>query len=439
MEIDIKRIIIILAIIVFILVLSIILIITKSEKKINENTAASPGKKDEEIVIQENIKEVTSRNDYYSVKTCINKYYSYYNEIYNSEYDDSYAKKAVIGMLDEAYIQDKVITESNIKQKLTQINKTIVKIDKMYVKQNNKEMFTYYVTGKIKNQISKESLDFELMVKINMKDRVFSLIPTDYITQKYGNIQNIIDGMIDENIDVTITKNEYNIFDYASITDEQYVQDLLRDYQDDIVYNIDNAYEKLDSDYKKIRFGTIDSFKSYIKDNAKYLIIAQINQYQRTNYTDYNQYVCMDKKGDYYIFKETGIMEYKILLDNHTIDLPQFTEKYNSTRNENKAAMNIEKFKDAINTQDYKYAYEKLDTSFKEKNYPTQESFEEFVKNKLFDRNNFTYTDIEEKNGLYIFKLVVSDLTAKVKENLTLNVVMQLNEGTDFTMSFSID
>ena len=265
----------------------------------------------------------------------------------------------------------------------------------------------------------------------------FEIFPYEYMEKNNCTDIEDMDNFKDE-IE-SIKKNSENTFKIQTISDEAMMKEYFDTYKYLLMYDKTELYNVIDEEYKKNKFENENKFVEYTEKYYNRLISSVLSSYSIDEKDGIKYYVIKDQYGNYYIFEETAVMQYKLLLDNHTIDLPQFTEKYNSTRNENKAAMNIEKFKDAINTQDYKYAYEKLDTSFKEKNYPTQDSFEEFVKNKLFDRNNFTYTDIEEKNGLYIFKLVVSDLTAKVKENLTLNVVMQLNEGTDFTMSFSIE
>lgn len=56
------------------------------------------------------------------------------------------------------------------------------------------------------------------------------------------------------------------------------------------------------------------------------------------------QYICVDQTGKYLIFKEKSIMDYEIILDTYTIDLPEFVEQYNSSSEDKKVQFNIQKF-----------------------------------------------------------------------------------------------
>ena len=59
-------------------------------------------------------------------------------------------------------------------------------------------------------------------------------------------------------------------------------------------------------------------------------------QYQKSVYNDYTQYVVLDENGRYYIFKESSVMNYSVLLDMYTVELQEFTDKYNSAKGEEK-------------------------------------------------------------------------------------------------------
>lgn len=50
-------------------------------------------------------------------------------------------------------------------------------------------------------------------------------------------------------------------------------------------------------------------------------------------------------------------MNFTVILDTYTIDLPEFTEKYTKASDEEKVLLNIQKGFTAINDKDYRYVY----------------------------------------------------------------------------------
>ena len=129
-------------------------------------------------------------------------------------------------------------------------------------------------------------------------------------------------------------------------------------------------------------------------------------------------------------------MKYNIILDPYTIDLQAFIKEYNTSSNTMKVAMNIDKIKQAINDKDYKYVYSKLDETFKVNNYPTIDKLKDYIAINFFEKNEFSCENVEDKNGTYIFKIKVSSANNESVEEKYINVIMRLNSGTDFVMSF---
>ena len=441
-----EQLIILISVIVVILGMTIVLHVVRERRKADisltdPNNGAQGLAKDEKE--EKKFKLESARNRYFAVERCINKYNDNIKElypddnIYYTEIDDEFKienAKSLYHMLSEESIKDLEITKENI---YTKVKGGEMHISALYVKELENNISEYIVFGKLKAYADNKLYDYGYIINVDFNNMSFEIYPYEYMVKNnYTSIEKLEDF---KETTESIKKYSDNTISLKNVSDEEMIEKYFSIFKYMLMNDKQELYSVLDEEYRDNRFNNENEFLSYVTDNYNRLISSVLTNYNIEQKGDIKYYIIQDQYGNYYIFEETDLMQYKILLDNHTIDLPQFTEKYNSTRNENKAAMNIEKFKDAINTQDYKYAYEKLATSFKEKNYPTQSSFEEFVKNKLFYRNNFTYTDIEEKNGLYIFKVVVGDLTAKAKEDVTLNVVMQLNEGTDFTMSFSLE
>ena len=62
-------------------------------------------------------------------------------------------------------------------------------------------------------------------------------------------------------------------------------------------------------------------------------------------------------------------MQFKVLLDTYTVDQQEFIKKYDSASDNEKAGYDINKFFDAINANDYTYAYNCLAESFKQNNF----------------------------------------------------------------------
>lgn len=131
-------------------------------------------------------------------------------------------------------------------------------------------------------------------------------------------------------------------------------------------------------------------------------------------------------------------MDFKMILDTYTIDLPQFIEKYNQANDETKVALNLQKVFEAINDEDYNYVYNKLDDTFKQNNFPTLESFEEYVKNNFYSKNTITKANYTMENDMYVYGLNISNADNE-NEFITKEFIVKLEEETDFVMSFNIN
>lgn len=180
------------------------------------------------------------------------------------------------------------------------------------------------------------------------------------------------------------------------------------------------------------------------KDYAEYYAFKEehedlgVKSYLKLEYDEYVQYVCADIYENYYIFnvKEPG--NYSVIYDKHTVDIPEFTRKYRGASNQIKMGMNIEKFFDAVNTEDFSYAYKVLAESFQKNFYPTQRTFEDEIKQKLFRYNNVEYNNYTEEGDILVYRITVKDRT-NGENNRDMTIIMQLKEGTDFVMSFNLE
>ncbi len=444
----IKKIIIIL--LILLIIVAIVLGAVILYRNNQENIEFDPPQEDIQIDIQKEVKRVDIRNNFYAVRTCVEKFYSYLTETDESDYGivdeeveqtieaaQNQSKQAVYNMLDDNYIQDRGITEENVSEQFPQIASSDVIIDDMYVSAQTESMYAYFVSGKLRNRTTWENTDFTLMLKVDMQNRTFKIVPADYITEYVDQIQ--IGQELNLDIGTSIEKNDFNIFDYENISIETYITDMFNEFKNDMMYDYESAYELLNEEYKNKRFETYEEFQSYAEDNYRNSVIMSLSQYQRNEYDDYTQYICVDQNGEYYIFNETGVMDYTVILDTYTIDLPQFVEQYNNSQDSEKVLLNIQKVFEAINDHDYRYVYNKLDATFKANNFPTEESFEEYITNTFFDNNSIGYQEYQTRGDLHIYTIVVSDADNADSAEVTKQFIMQLGEGTDFVMSFNIE
>ncbi len=205
------------------------------------------------------------------------------------------------------------------------------------------------------------------------------------------------------------------------------------------MYNQEAIYNSLDEEYRNKRFESLEEFEQYAKDNIRRYITMSITKYQKTNNEEYTQYVLIDKNDKEYIFRETGTMQFKIILDTYTIDIPEFVERYNESNTQEKVILNINKFMQSINDKNYKYAYSLLANSFKSQNFRTEQEFENYVKENFFETNNFSYERYGNESGTYYtYEVKITDKTGENTEEITKTFIVLLKDGTDFELSFNV-
>lgn len=442
-----KRIIIIVMVIVIIIISIILLYMYFIGKEDNEYTYIE----ENNFEIKKNVQKVENRNDYYMINTCVDKWFSYlmktnsddYNTLYEGmsgviQKEEENSAIALYNMLDPIYIEYKDINEKNVFEKIQRIEKSDILIEDMYFSQISENILSYIVYGKIYYENNNNMQNFTMIVNVDMDKNAFSLILQDYIDEK----QISIDEGEEFNIQLgkNIESNQYNMIEYRNISDEVYIEELVENLRKMALYDKELLYQHLNQDYSKKRFDTsYDIFQNFMKENMNNFIKMSIKSYQKNQYDGYVQYVCVDNSNNYYIFNINGITDYNIILDTYTVDLPQFLEKYENGNEQVKVGMNIEKFISSINMKDYKYAYNCLAESFKANSYQTQESFEEYVKSNFFEKNKIEYESFSKEGENYIYEIKISDEQGISQDVKNVTIIMQLKEGTDFVMSFSIN
>ena len=455
---------IIVTIIIIVIILSIL-------KNINSSQiVTSPQETSINSEVDTTLKELSEINDYFIVKDVVNKYNAQrkklntkatdinrYEQNMNDEelkqYQEEKAKEsqeraqeAIYNMLSPSYIDEFNITKENIKQKFISQNQFENIVEKVNVVQNSTDIWTYFVFGTSIDKVNFEKEQFNVAVSLDMYNNTFVIYPNEYL-QKHGynnlNVGDILQISINQ-----IENKGNNTFEYKSIEDKDVCKEYFNKYKYMMLYNTDSAYEMLNQEYRDKRFGTLQNYKTYVEENYDKLSKCVPSKYQVETQGNGKTYVCLDQDENYYIFNATAAMQYTLMLDTYTVDLPEFTEKYNKASEQEKVALNINKIITALNAKDYKYIYSKLADSFKNNFFENEEALEGYLVDNLFENNDVEFEKFTKKGTLYTYKIKVTKIIPEEEKEKYygknapmeyINVVMQLNGGTDFVMSFSIE
>ena len=232
------------------------------------------------------------------------------------------------------------------------------------------------------------------------------------------------------------TKYECNEFSIINMSTHELLQIYFNNYKNAVLEEPEKAYNLLEKEYREKRFGSIEAYKLYIENNKEKITISAIDSYQVKQDGDNNRYICIDTEGNYYIFNETAVMDYTVILDTYTIDLPEFTEKYNTATEQQKVALNIDKFMQAINDKNYRYAYSCLADSYKNNNFKTLEEFEIYAKQNFYLSSRVGYKQFDILQEVYTYSVILTN--EETGEQMNKTFIVQLGEGTEFVLSFNI-
>lgn len=122
--------------------------------------------------------------------------------------------------------------------------------------------------------------------------------------------------------DKKIERYEANEFIPIYVEEEDVVKKYLNDYKNNMVYNISEAYNMLNMNYRSIRFGSLENYKEYVDSILSLSTYSmEVDKYSVTNINGNKIFNVYDKSGYQYIIKEKSIMDYEIYLDEHTVSI----------------------------------------------------------------------------------------------------------------------
>lgn len=424
---------------IVLLIIIIGVLITINLMQENENTGDKTNEISENSISSNTINTSTqdepNDNAFFTIENCVQTYYKYiYSQYEGTNFDtmvegisnEEEKKNAILSVLDTNYISENNINADNVLNLGEGINNYVKFAGTDYKVVSGQRIDTYAIVGKLYENM-KEISSNGFIVRLDKENLAFSIEPVQ--------VDNIDEIQITTN-EIPIEANNFNTFTYENLSEDELVTKYFADYKRQVIGNANAAFEMLDTEYREKKFEDVTEFGKYISDRN--IQTAFLESYQINNYDEYTQYVCLDQYNNYYIFNVSNVMNYKVLLDIYTLDLPEFIERYNRANNGERAGLNLQRAFDAINNKDYEYVYNKLDDTFKENNFPTLNEFEEYITENFYNSNNVTYSNYKSSGGLHMYDATIVDAENEKSSPITKTFIIKLLDGTDFTMSFNV-
>ena len=444
---DINKKILLMIFIFLILICAIIIYLVLQDKKVKEGYDYKADYDPNYTIGMKNRgnKQVEIEEEYYSVKSCIDKYYSIIDSYkYMSEElseEEINTKKinlsnSLIDLLDEQYKNQFNITEKNIENKIiSNYEKINFVVNEMYVFDCNDDISVYVVYGKELAEDINNNTGY--LVKVDRKNNTYSIMPYEFlIKNNYEKLSEFNIKEIDTNY---INENDNNYFTQSFLNYQDIVASVFKDYVLRAQYDTQSSYELLQSEYKEKKFKTYNSYEKYINSIKKMLNNDRIVKIKN----DDDLYICQDKYENYILIKKPQEgLEYNLMLDLYTIPIEKITESYNKSNNAQKTALNIEKFKQMINLKDYNSAFNALDETFRKNNFGSVENFEKYIKQNWPEYINIKCSDYKEVSDVGTINVKITergDSEEELYNVIEKTFIVKLVDANNFVMSFNID
>lgn len=443
------RIILILILVIILLIVAILIFAKNNSNEINNSVDESTDvetKKYLSSLSQEALEQRdVSNEDKILIQNCLQKYYNslnlnstlYYGMLYG-EYQQLYSneeiQEQVYQYLSEKYIKENNIQKNNVFSFVSSLRVSPMVIPYEIKKIDNENLNTFIVGVVIENQKNYELIKQEyLVINFDTKNKLFSVEPK-------GNEYNNIDDVRLENLEENIIQQQLNTYRSVSATFEEITKYYFNMYKQLSFGAPEIAYKLLDEEYRNKRFENVDNFKKYVQNNHDNIKSLQANQFSTNTYDTYTEYIIKDKYNNIYIFddykKEYSI---RVKLDSYTILTNDYKEVYQSATNQKKVQMNIDKFIRMINCQDYRTAYNCLSNNFRNNYFSTEDEFKKEIKNRFFTYNEIQFNQFKKLSlDTFTYEIQLSDLTGESKETKNITIIMKLNDGFNFEMSFNM-
>lgn len=404
---------------------------------------------DQDTDFRNGIEKITSKYEYFDTIACIQKYLDLLNKINISNYEGNkneigetvkLYKEDLYNMLDNQYKQQYNLTLNNIDNRFSKYYKDLYfDVKNMYVVDIEEENSIYIVYGDLVEKDKKIINTFGFIVIRNTQNLNFSILPYDYMEDKGYKEEKLYNLDMSDLKNIVVNQNESNTYMSDAYDDEYISNYYFNQYKTNLQYNIKENYNNLDSEYKQVKFPTLKSYQDYVENNFSELIKCNLKQYSVEKNNENTRYICKDQFNNYYIFNETEIGKYTILLDTYTSLDEEYASKYSKATNQEKVSMNIAKFFQMLNTKDYSSAYKLLSTDYKNNVFKTQSDFEKYIKEKLYSYNSVIFLTFSDKiSGVYTYSIEISNAENESDKRVKMNIIMVLKENMQYELSFQV-
>lgn len=353
---------------------------------------------------------------YFAIKNKAEDFFETITEVDNNT-------EKLYNILAKEYINKNGIKKQNLKtifSKYTNSNYNIEKIKEKIV-ENNICIFIVYGT-------TNGNETYNMAIVTDENNLNYCIYPYEYLKSNGINSFNVS----------SIVANDYNKIVYNDITKEKVAQYHFENYKYYAQNDPEKLYNKLDSEYSKKRFGSLENFKEYIKENKYRIQTSTIQSYKFTRNGDYAEYSCIDNYSNRYIFKELASMQYTVMLDNYTIMPQEDIEYYNDLDVSDKAKYNVSKFINMVNNNDFNGIYNVLNNTFKNNNFKDVNTLKQYIQKNMYTLNTVEYEDIDRESSYITFKCKLINIQNN-DETKFITININLTEGTDFTLSFNLE
>ena len=104
------------------------------------------------------------------------------------------------------------------------------------------------------------------------------------------------------------------------VTEEDMVKKYLNDYKNNILNDIEEAYNSLNKEYREKRFGSLDKYQKYVNNFITMSTYSmEVDKYSVSSMSGDKVFNIYDKSGNQYIIREKSIMNYEVYLDEYTV------------------------------------------------------------------------------------------------------------------------
>ena len=442
-----RRTIIIVGVVVILLII-LILNLTKNEDSVSEDNTIEY-KEEYASTIGKTFRKIDDFSMYYTAKNIIKNYITYFENVNSDvtvevgrvemtekeirDYQIQEGIKAIDCLFDKEYKESKNIDRNEIISFVAQYknnnstNSYKIEFDEIYIAEITDDKKVLLVYSKVNNK------DFNCMIKVDLMNKRYSIFYEDFMKKEKYTKDRTDEVKLD---DSNIEQNDYNTFIYSSSNNQSIAIQYFSDLKEKMKNDRKMLYDILDKEYKEKRFDNYEKFYNYLNNLNERIDRLDISKFKFLD----NRIKIIDNYNNMYTFEIGDFMKYSIVMDDYTIEDNEFNEIYDKLSDANKVSVNIEKFIKMLNLKDYESAYKLLDSNFKKNNYPSIEAFKKYVEKNLFDYSKITTVNNSNKTGnYYITSLDLEDGESENIRKKQITIIMQLLEGTDFVMSFSMN